>query len=63
VAYYFSNADKETTLDELALVISTRWRVEEYSEGAKKHLGMAAHESHRGSWLRKHKRVKAKTLL
>jgi SRSO17 transposase len=137
VAYYFSNADQETTLEELALVISTRWRVEEYFEDAKKHLGMAdyetrawtswhhhmslvalahfivtltrrdvqddvpdftlhmavrvlqtaftrdhcteddaisiieyhlrrnqaAHESHRKSWLRKHKRTKAKPLL
>jgi SRSO17 transposase len=137
MAYYFSNAGEETTLDELALVVSTRWRVEEYFEEAKKHLGMAdyetrawsswhhhmslvalahfivtltrrdvqddvpeftlhmairvlqsafardscteddaislieyhlrrnhaAHESHRKSWLRKHKRVKAKTLL
>jgi len=137
MAYYFSNAGEETTLEELALVISTRWRVEEYFEDGKKHLGMAdyetrawtswhhhmalvalahfivtltrrdvkddvpdftldmavrvlqsafardrcteddafsiieyhlrrnqaAHESHRNSWLRKHKRVKAKPLL
>jgi len=45
VAYYFSNADEETTLDELALAISTRWRVEEYFEDAKKHLGMADYET------------------
>ncbi len=137
VSYYLSNADEETTLEELALVVSTRWRVEEYFEDAKKHLGMAdyetrawtswhhhmalvalahlivtltrrdvkdevgdftldmavrvlqsafardhcseddaisiieyhlrrnkaAHQSHRKSWLRKHKRIKAKTLL
>jgi len=137
IAYYLSNADEDATLDELALVISTRWRVEEYFEDAKKHLGMAdyetrawtswhhhmalvalahfivtltrrdvkddipdftlhmavqvlqsaftrdscteddafslieyqlrrnraAHKSHRKSWLRKHKRIKAKTLL
>jgi SRSO17 transposase len=137
VSPYLSNADEETTLEELALVISTRWRVEEYFEDAKKHLGMAdyetrawtswhhhmalvalahfivtltrrdvkddvadftldmavrvlqsafardrcskddaisiieyhlrrnraAHQSHRKSWLRKHKRVEAKTLL
>jgi len=109
VSYYLSNADEETTLEELALVISTRWRVEEYFGDAKKHLGMAdyetlawtswhhhmavrvlqsafardhcteddafsiieyhlrrnqaAHESHRKSWLRKHKRIKMKTLL
>jgi len=137
IAYYLSNADENTTLDELALVIGTRWRVEEYFEDAKKHLGMAdyetrawtswhhhmalvalahfivtltrrdvneevpdftlhmavqvlqsafardscteddaislieyhlrrnraAHKSHRKSWLQKHKRIKAKTLL
>jgi SRSO17 transposase len=137
VSYYLSNAGEETTLDEFALVAATRWRVEEYFEDAKTHLGMAdfetrawpswhhhmalvalahfivtltrrdvkhdepeftlhmavhilqtafardscteddamsiieyhlrrnhaAHESHRKSWLRKHKRVKAKTLL
>jgi SRSO17 transposase len=137
VDYYFSNASEETTLDEFALVTSTRWRVEEYFEDAKTHLGMAdyetrawtswhhhmalvalahfivtltrrdvkddvpdftlsmavrilqstfardrcteddaittieyylrrneaAHQSHRKSWLHKHKRIKAKTLL
>ena len=137
VSYYLSNAGEETTLDEFALVAGTRWRVEEYFEDAKTHLGMAdyqtrawpswhhhmalvalahfivtltrrdvkhdepeftlhmavqvlqtsfardtcteddaisiieyhlrrnhaAHESHRKSWLRKHKRVKIKTLL
>jgi SRSO17 transposase len=137
VDYYFSNASEETTLEEFALVTSTRWRVEEYFEDAKTHLGMAdyetrswtswhhhmalvalahfivtltrrdvkddipdftlnmavrvlqstfardrcteddafatieyylrrndaAHQSHRKSWLHKHKRIKAKTLL
>jgi SRSO17 transposase len=43
--YYLSNADEETTLEELALVVSTRWRVEEYFENAKKHLGMADYET------------------
>ena len=45
VTYYLSNAGEETTLDELALVVSTRWRVEEYFEDAKKHLGMADYET------------------
>ena len=45
VSPYLSNADEETTLEELALVISTRWRVEEYFEDAKKHLGMADYET------------------
>ena len=45
VTYYLSNADEETTLEELALVVSTRWRVEEYFEDAKKHLGMADYET------------------
>ena len=45
VGYYLSNADEETTLDVLALVVSTRWRVEEYFEDAKKHLGMADYET------------------
>jgi len=45
VSYYLSNADEETTLEELALVVSTRWRVEEYFEDAKKHLGMADYET------------------
>lgn len=45
VSYYLSNAGEETTLEELALVVSTRWRVEEYFEDAKKHLGMADYET------------------
>lgn len=42
---YLSNADEETTLEVLALVIGTRWRVEEYFADAKKHLGMADYET------------------
>jgi len=45
VDYYLSNASEETTLEELALVVSTRWRVEEYFEDAKTHLGMADYET------------------
>ena len=45
VSYYLSNAGEETTLEELALVVSTRWRVEEYFEDGKKHLGMADYET------------------
>jgi SRSO17 transposase len=45
IAYYFSNTGEDATLDELALVIGTRWRVEEYFEDAKKHLGMADYET------------------
>jgi len=45
VDYYLSNASEDTTLEELALVTSTRWRVEEYFEDAKTHLGMADYET------------------
>jgi len=45
VSYYLSNAGEETTLDEFALVAGTRWRVEEYFEDAKTHLGMADYET------------------
>jgi len=45
ISYYVSNAGEETTLEELALVIGTRWRVEEYFEDAKTHLGMADYET------------------
>lgn len=45
LSYYLSNANEATTLEELALVVSTRWRVEEYFADAKKHLGMADYET------------------
>jgi len=48
VKYYISNANEETPLKEMALVSGTRWRVEEYFEDAKMHLGMAHYETR--SW-------------
>jgi len=41
VKYYVSNAAEDVSLDTLALVIATRWRVEEFFEDAKEYLGMA----------------------
>jgi SRSO17 transposase len=45
VTFYLSNAPEDTMLEELALVVGTRWRVEEYFGDAKKHLGMADYET------------------
>jgi len=44
VKYYISNADEDTPRTEMALVSGTRWRVEEYFEDGKMHLGMADYE-------------------
>jgi SRSO17 transposase len=45
VKYYVSNADGETSLEEMALVTGTRYRVEEYFKDCKSHLGMAHYET------------------
>lgn len=45
VWYYVSNADEQTTWETLAMVTSTRFRVEEYFEDGKTHLGMADYEA------------------
>jgi len=46
--YYLSNADEATALETLALVTSCRFRVEEFFEDSKGHLGMAHYEGR--SW-------------
>lgn len=43
--YYVSNADEQVSLEVMALVSGTRWRVEEYFEDAKGQLGMADYEA------------------
>jgi SRSO17 transposase len=45
VKYYVSNADETVSLETLALVIATRWRVEEFLEDAKEYLGLADYEA------------------
>ena len=45
VWYYVSNADEQTPWETLALVSGTRFRVEEYFEDGKMHLGMADYEA------------------
>lgn len=45
VRYHVSNADKETSLEEMALASGSRWRVEEFFHDAKRHLGMAEYET------------------
>jgi SRSO17 transposase len=45
VKYYVSNADEPVSLETLALVIATRWRVEEFFEDAKAYLGLADYET------------------
>ncbi len=45
VWYYVSNADEKTPWETLALVAGTRFRVEEYFEDGKMHLGMADYEA------------------
>jgi SRSO17 transposase len=45
IKYHVSNADEETSLEELALAAGTRWRVEEFFHDAKRDLGMAHYET------------------
>ena len=44
VKYYLSNAEPEMPLEPMALVTGVRWRVEEFFEDGKGHLGMAQYE-------------------
>ena len=46
--YYVSNAKEETPLEPMAQVSGSRWRVEEFFEDGKMHLGMADYEAR--SW-------------
>jgi SRSO17 transposase len=48
VKYYLSNAAPEMPLEPMALVTGVRWRVEEFFEDGKGHLGMAQYEAR--SW-------------
>jgi SRSO17 transposase len=48
VKYYLSNAEIEMPLEPMALVTGVRWRVEEFLEDGKGHLGMAQYEAR--SW-------------
>lgn len=45
VKYHVSNAEEETSLEEIALAAGTRCRVEEFFRDAKSHLGMADYET------------------
>jgi len=45
VKYYISNGDAETTLEVMALVACSRFRVEEFFEACKSYLGMAQYET------------------
>jgi SRSO17 transposase len=45
VKYYISNGDAETTLDVMALVACSRFRVEEFFEACKSYLGMSQYET------------------
>jgi SRSO17 transposase len=48
VKYYLSNAEPDMPLEPMALVTGVRWRVEEFFEDGKGHLGMAQYEAR--SW-------------
>jgi SRSO17 transposase len=48
VKYYLSNAETDVPLEPMALVTGVRWRVEEFFEDGKGHLGMAQYEAR--SW-------------
>jgi len=48
VKYYVSNAERDVTLETMAMVTGSRWRVEEFFEDAKGQLGMAHYETR--SW-------------
>jgi SRSO17 transposase len=53
VKYYISNAPAEESLETMALVTGTRYRVEEYFEEGKGYLGMAQYEARAwSSWHR-----------
>jgi SRSO17 transposase len=43
--YYVSNADEHTSLETMALVTGTRWRVEEFFEDGKGDFGMSDYEA------------------
>lgn len=45
IKYYVSSAAADTPLEQMALVSSCRFRVEEYLEDGKSHLGMAQYEA------------------
>ena len=45
IKYYVCNADADTPLESMALVSGCRFRVEEYLEDGKSHLGMAQYEA------------------
>ena len=45
VKYYICNGDAETTLEVMASVACSRFRVEEFFEGCKSYLGMAQYET------------------
>ncbi len=45
VKYYISNGDAETSLGVMALAACSRFRVEEFFEACKSHLGMAQYET------------------
>ncbi len=45
VKYYICNGDAETTLEVMASVACSRFRVEEFFEGGKSYLGMAQYET------------------
>jgi SRSO17 transposase len=45
IKYYVSNAAADTPLERMALVSGCRFRVEEYLEDGKSHLGMAQYEA------------------
>ena len=48
VKYYFSNAKEDVLLETMAQASGARWRVEEFFEDGKSHLGMADYEAR--SW-------------
>jgi len=45
IRYHISNAAADVTLEEMALALGSRWRVEEVFENAKGQLGMADYET------------------
>jgi SRSO17 transposase len=55
VKYYVSNAEENTPLETLGQVSGSRWRVEEFFEDGKMHLGMTDYEAR--SWTSWHRHM------
>ena len=52
--YYFSNLPAETTLEELAVAVRTRWPIEQFYEDGKQLCGLGDYQGRRWDGLHRH---------